>query len=130
MGRVGHADLIEVLFAKKYFCCCLKSPVDHQLSANLSILFIKCTIYSKLWLTYQKNEGHSVRERNVENIKFTRSPNTKLEKPLTSHRESVVMIPNKWVSVDRPSQYFTKRLKQPVRLCFVWNVRNARQRSN
>ena len=61
---------------------------------------------------------------------FTRSPSTRPEKHPTSHRERDVTTLSKWDSVDKQSPSSTRRPRPPVRLCYDWNVRNARPRSN
>ena len=46
-----------------------------------------------------------------------------------SRMSVVVTTLSKWVSVVKQSPSFTRRPRLRVRLCFVWNVRNARARS-
>ena len=81
------------------------------------------------WWTYPRNAKLSAPVRSAVSIKTTRSHNTSPGKHPTLHRESVVTIPNKWVSVDRLSPCSTRRPRLLVRSYYVWNVRNARPRS-
>lgn len=85
---------------------------------------------TNIQLTFQSLERLSVRVSSAESTPNTRSPNTRLVRlpcSLKVREDTTVSNP---VSVVKPSQFSTRRLRPPRRLSWDWNVSTARPRPN
>merc|ERR1711973_455146 len=80
-----------------------------------------------VWSTYQRLEKPSL--RSLTSTRPSRSPSTKLERPPSTLRESVVTTENSPDTEDRQNPSFTRRPKPPKRSCSDSSALNPRRRS-